>query len=241
MRFEGKSVLITGGARGIGRAIGEAFAAEGGSVCVTDLDAPDDLPAGFTFYAADVTDPARAVEVCDDIEQRFGQLHVLINNAGIVRDKLLVMMEPEDWQVVLRINLMGMFNYGKAAGVKMMRKRYGRIVNISSIASIRGGRGQTNYAAAKGGVNAFTRGLALELAKRKVTVNAVAPGMIETKMSEQVRNLAGDQILAAIPAKRYGQVADVASAVLFLASDEASYITGQVLCVDGGMTVGFSF
>lgn len=241
MRFEGQNVLITGGARGIGRGIGEAFAAEGAAVCVTDLDDPGDLPAGFTFFTADVTDPARAIEVCDQVEQQFGQLHVLVNNAGIVRDKLLVMMEPADWELVLQINLMGMFNYGKAAATKMMRKRYGRIVNISSIASVRGGRGQTNYAAAKGGANALTRGLALELAKRKITVNAVAPGMIATKMSEQVRNLAGDQILAGIPVKRYGQVADIANAVLFFASPAADYITGQVLCVDGGMTVGFSF
>jgi 3-oxoacyl-[acyl-carrier protein] reductase len=241
MRFDGQTVLITGGARGIGRAIGEAFAAEGARICVTDLSDPGDLPAGFTFYQADVTDAARAMEICDQIEETFGQLHVLVNNAGIVRDKLLVMMEPADWELVIRINLMGMFNYGKAAATKMMRKRYGRIVNISSIASIRGGRGQTNYAAAKGGANAFTRGLALEMAKRQITVNAVAPGMIETKMSEQVRNLAGDQILAGIPLKRYGQVSDIANAVLFLASDAAAYITGQVLCVDGGMTVGFNF
>lgn len=241
MRFDGKTVLITGGARGIGRGIGEAFMAEGANVCVTDLDDPGDMPDGFTLYEADVTDPDRAMEICDQIEEKFGQLHILINNAGIVRDKLLVMMEPADWELVIKINLMGMFNYGKAAGTKMMRKRYGRIVNISSIASVRGGRGQTNYAAAKGGANAFTRGLALELAKRNVTVNAVAPGMIETKMSEQVRNLAGDLILKGIPVKRYGQVADIANAVLFLASEEASYITGQVLCVDGGMTVGFNF
>jgi len=158
-----------------------------------------------------------------------------VNNAGIVRDNLLLGMEEDEWSAVLATNLGGVFHCCQAAAKLMVRQRRGRIVNISSVSGERPGRGQVNYAAAKGGVNALTKALAQELAPRNITVNAVAPGMIETEMSERVRSLAGEQILAAIALRRYGQPEEVAAAVAFFLAPEAGYITGQILNVDGGL------
>lgn len=240
-----KSVLITGGSRGIGRTLVENFAAAGARVYFTyaaNAGAAQDLAGslhgqGFTVQAlqADVRDPTACADIIELIGKEHGQLDVLVNNAGIVRDGLIMTMDDQDWQDVLATNLTGAFNCIRPAAKLMMRRRQGVIVNMSSVAATRPGRGHANYAASKGGLEAMTKALAVELAPRNIRVNGVAPGMIETDMSKDVRQLAGDQVLAKILLKRYGQPQDVANAVLFLASDLAAYITGTVLAVDGGI------
>ncbi|MGH7129966.1 MAG: 3-oxoacyl-ACP reductase FabG, partial [Planctomycetaceae bacterium] len=169
---------------------------------------------------------------------RWGKLDILVNNAGVIRDTLLATMSPEQWHEVIDTNLSSVYNFCQAVCRTMMSARYGRIVNLSSVAAEFGNAGQANYAASKGGIEGFTRCFATEIARRGVTVNAVAPGFIETDMTEAVRNAAGDEIKKRIPTRRLGKPEDVAAAVLFFASDEASYITGQVLRIDGGLTLG---
>ena len=247
-RLAGKTALVTGGSRGIGRGIALRLAAEGAKVAVTfhtGKDAADAVvaeiaAAGGSGWAwqADAADLGRAKGIVDLAVETWGQLDILVNNAGIIRDKLVIQMEDADWQDVIATNLTGAFGYCRAAATAMMRKRTGSIVNISSVAALHSNKGQANYAAAKAGLEALTRTLAAEMAGRKVRVNAVAPGFIETDMTRAVRTVAGDKILAAIPLKRYGAAADIAAATAFLASDDASYVTGQVLTVDGGLSVG---
>jgi 3-oxoacyl-[acyl-carrier protein] reductase len=186
----------------------------------------------------DVGQLERAGEIVEKIVQEWGKLDILVNNAGVIRDGLAIRMSDEDWTTVIQTNLSGTFAYCRAAAQAMMAKRTGSIVNMSSVAAQHSNKGQANYAAAKAGVEALTRTLAAEMASRKVRVNAVAPGFIETDMTTAVRNAAGEKILAAIPLKRYGKVEDIAAAVTFLASDDSSYITGQVLTVDGGLSLG---
>jgi len=248
MRLSGKTALISGGSRGIGRACVAAMAAEGATVAFLyhrNQQAAESLVAelaakGHTVEAhqADVRDAARAAHIVDDLFERWEHLDILVNSAGIVMDGLLGAMTPEQWRDVIDTNLGGTYNYCKAVTQPMMMQRHGSIVNLSSTASEFASRGQVNYAASKGGIDGLTRCLAKELAPRKVRVNAVAPGMIETDMSEAVRSLAGDQVKKAIPLKRIGQPEEVARVVVFLASDEASYITGQVIRVDGGLSLG---
>ena len=240
----GKSVLVTGGSRGIGRAIVELFAAEGADVTFlfrADTDATHEVVeaarhAGHLVTAeqADVRDRSACAGAVDRMIERCGRIDVLVNNAGIIRDNLLGLLTPEDVQTVLETNVAGVFNVTHAAVPHMITRRAGRIINISSVSSDKGGRGQTNYAASKGAINALTRALAAELAPRKITVNAVAPGVIETDMSQAVRDLAGDEVKSRILLRRFGSPREVAFAVWFLASSLADYITGQVLCVDGG-------
>ncbi len=170
--------------------------------------------------------------------EKWEKLDILVNNAGVIRDTLLAMMSAEQWQEVIDTNLTGTFNFCQSVTRSMMSARYGRIINMSSVAARVGNPGQSNYAASKGGVEGFTRCFAAEVARRGITVNAVAPGFIETDMTEAVRNAAGDQIKKRIPARRLGQPDDIAHAVLFLAEEESSYITGQILTVDGGLTLG---
>ena len=240
----GKLALVTGGSRGIGRAIVERLAGDGVDVVffyrdntVAAREVVDAITAAGGKAEAmqfDVSD-ANAVSVAvDQLIASRGRIDVLVNNAGIVRDNLLALLDDADIRSVLDTNIGGVFNLTRAVVPHMISKRSGRIVNLSSVAAEKGGRGQSNYAASKGAINAFTRAMAVELASRKITVNCVAPGVIETEMSQQVRDLAGDDVKARILLRRYGQAQDVAHAVWFLASRFADYITGEVLHVDGG-------
>jgi 3-oxoacyl-[acyl-carrier protein] reductase len=248
MRLKEQVALVTGGSRGIGRAIVKALAHEGARVAFVyrgSQSAADSLQKelaqeGGTILAlqADVAKVEDAERCVQAVEKQWGRIDILVNNAGIIRDDLFVRMEAEAWTSVLQTNLGGVYNFCKAAAYAMMKQRRGRIINISSVAADHHNPGQTNYAASKGAINAFTRALAVELASRNVTVNAVAPGFIETDMSEAVRNKAGDLIKKMIPMRRLGQPEDIAQAVVFLASEAASYLTGQIITVDGGLTLG---
>ena len=240
----GKSVLVTGGSRGIGRAIVELFAGEGAHVSFFyrgNAQAAQDVVARMrdagrevVAEAVDVTDAAACQAAVERLAERTERIDVLVNNAGVIRDNPLAALEDDDIRTVLDTNIGGVFNVTRAVVPYMVMQRAGAIVNVSSVAGEKGGRGQTNYAASKGAVNAFTRALAVELAPRKIRVNAVAPGVIDTEMSKDVREMAGDEAKARILMKRYGTAQDVAYGVWFLASDYASYVTGQVFHIDGG-------
>lgn len=244
-RLQGKLALVTGGSRGIGRAVALRLAQEGARVAVNyraNAGAAEEVVAAITAgggqgqaFAGDVSQPEAAKALVEGVAQEFGRLDILVNNAGMVRDGLLLTMDDPQWRQVLATNLDGVFYCCRTAARIMLRQRYGRIVNMSSVAGDTPNRGQVNYAASKGGVNALTKALAQELASKNITVNAVAPGMIETEMSQEVRELAGPEILKHIALKRYGKPEDIAAAVAFLASPDADYITGQVLRVDGGL------
>ena len=248
MRFEGKTAIVTGGSRGIGRACVARLASEGATVALiyqSRRQAAEEVvaqlsgaPGKVRIFQADVREFARAHEIVDALFEEWGRIDVLINSAGIVHDGLLGAMTQEQWRDVIDTNLGGTFNYCHAVTQPMMMMRRGSIVNLSSTAAEFAARGQTNYAASKGGIDGLTHALAKELAPRNVRVNAVAPGMIETDMSQVVRGIAGDQIKKMIPLKRIGQPEEVAATAIFLASDDAAYVTGQVLRVDGGLSLG---
>ena len=240
----GKTIIVTGGSRGIGRSIVELFAADGAQVVFfyrgNAAAATEVLEAGraagrkIVAEQVDVTDDAACAAAVERTVERCGSIDVLVNNAGVIRDNLLALLEVEDVRVVLDTNVGGVFNVTRAVVPHMISRRAGRIVNVSSVAGEKGGRGQTNYAASKGAINALTRALAVELAPRRINVNCVAPGVIETEMTQEIRERAGDEVKARILLRRFGQPRDVAHAVWFLASKYADYITGQVLHVDGG-------
>lgn len=240
--LEGKTAIVTGGSRGIGRAIVERLAGSGMRVFFTyasDQEAAKSVveacPAGqVTAEKVDVRDSQACQAFAESVFEQTGSIHTLVNNAGVIRDNLLAALEDQDLDVVFDTNINGVFRMCRAVLPMMSSKRQGRIINISSVSGEKGGRGQTNYAASKGAINAFTRSLAVEAGRRGILVNAVAPGVIETEMSKQVRELAGEEILCNIVLKRYGRPEEIAHAVWFLASDFSSYITGQVLTVDGG-------
>ncbi len=240
--LNGGVAIVTGGSRGIGRAIVEILAASGMEVIFTYRDntaAANEVVSAnpgkkISAEKVDVRDSAACAAFVEKIADRAGKIDLLVNNAGVVRDNLLAMLADDDVKAVLDTNVTGTFNMTRAVAPFMISKRRGKIINISSVSGEKGGRGQTNYAASKGAINAFTKSLAVELAPRNITVNAVAPGVIETEMSRPVRELAGDQIQARILLKRIGQPEDVANAVWFLSSRFADYITGEILHVDGG-------
>ena len=238
----GAVAVVTGGSRGLGRAIVQVLTAAGLEVVFTYREnaaaaaaVTSACPgAKITAEAVDVRDAAACAAFAEKAFDRTGRIDVLVNNAGVIRDNPLGALEPDDVRVVLETNVEGTFNMTRAVVPFMISQRRGKIVNISSVSGEKGGRGQTNYAASKGAINAFTRALAVEVAPRGITVNAVAPGVIETEMSRAVRDLAGDQIKSRILLRRFGQPEEVAHAVCFLSSRYADYITGQVLHVDGG-------
>lgn len=247
-RLEGRVVLVTGASRGIGAAIAKAAAEEGARVIVNyarSADAASEVVRAINesggeahLQRADVGNGEAVNAMVDAILEKYGALDVLVNNAGVTRDNLVAVMADEEWDEVLRINAGGVFRLCRAVARPMMARKRGRIVNISSVAGTKGGKGQANYAASKGAIEAFTRALAVELAPKGINVNAIAPGVIVTEMSAFVREAAGDEVLSKILMKRYGNPEDVARAVVFLASDDAAYITGVTLPVDGGFKMG---
>lgn len=240
--LSGGIAIVTGGSRGIGRAIVELLASSGMDVTFTyrqNATAADEVLGtgqGLKISAAplDVGDASACAALVEKVVDRTGRIDLLVNNAGVIRDNPLPLIEEEDLRVVLDTNVTGTFNMARAVAPHMISQRQGKIINISSVAGEKGGRGQTNYAASKGAVNAFTRSLAVELAPRGITVNAVAPGVIDTEMSREVRERAAEAVLARILLRRIGRPVDVAYAVWYLASRYADYITGEILHVDGG-------
>jgi 3-oxoacyl-[acyl-carrier protein] reductase len=245
--LKGKAALVTGGARGIGREISLAFAQAGAEVVVnynksgeqaeTLLREIGQQGGRAEAFQADISIPEAIQALFERIRKKFSRLDILVNNAGVIRDNLLLSTELSDWDKVLDLNLRGAFLCTRHAAELMLVNHSGKIINIASTGAIKGGRGQTNYAASKGGLVAFTRACAVELGGKGIQVNAVLPGMIVTPMSSRVRKRAGEDILANIPSGRFGEPKDVASLVLFLASGLSDYITGQAIAVDGGLSV----
>ena len=247
MKLEGKIAVVTGGSRGIGFATCKKLASEGATIIITDIcDSEvavpaikelEDMGAKAKFYQSDVSDFASATETVNAIIEEFGGLDILVNNAGIVRDKLMLKMDEQDFDAVININLKGTYNMIKATYKHFMKQRSGRIISLASVVGIMGNAGQANYSASKAGIIGLTKSVAKELGGRNVTVNAIAPGYIVTDMTDALSDKAKEAIDSGIPMKRRGTPEDVANAICFLASDDASYITGEVLRVDGGMAM----
>lgn len=235
--------LVTGGATGIGAAIVRRYVQAGVHVAICDVDEESgeklaaEIGDSARFFRLDIADEKQVNDVVERIYGDFSRIDFLINNAGINNDKLLIRMSKDDWDRVVQVNLTGTFLVTKAVVKHMMKQRYGRIVNIASVIGLIGNFGQSNYAASKAGIVAFTKSCAKEFSRRNINVNAIAPGFIETRMTDGIPEEIKQTYLKLIPLGRFGQPADVANLVFFLTSDEASYITGQTLCVDGGMVM----
>lgn len=247
MLLTGKTAIVTGGSRGIGRAVSLLFAKEGANVAIVyagNTTAAEEtkqqveaLGAAAAIFQCDVADEQAVTAMVKAVKDQFGSIDILVNNAGITRDGLLMRMKEADWQAVLNTNLSGAYHCTKAVTKQMMKQRHGAIVNLSSVVGETGNAGQANYASAKAGLLGLTKAVAKELASRNIRVNAVAPGFVETDMTAALPDAAKEDMLRSIPLGRAASADDVAKAVLFLASDEAGYITGQVLNVDGGMVM----
>ncbi|HZD60088.1 MAG TPA: 3-oxoacyl-[acyl-carrier-protein] reductase [Anaerolineae bacterium] len=244
MRLDGKIALVTGGNRGIGAAICVRLAKEGATVALTgrDAKAAEDVTSAarsaghdVSFYEADVTNKERMDEIVSAVAKQHGSIDIVVNNAGITRDALFVRMKGEDWNAVIDTNLTGIFNVTQAASKLMLKQKRGSIISVSSVIGLMGNPGQANYAASKAGIIGLTKALAKEFASRSVRVNAIAPGFIVTEMTRKLSEDVRERVLGQIPLGYFGEPEDVAAAVTFLASDDARYITGQVLVVDGGM------
>lgn len=246
MKLQGKVALITGGARGIGREIALLFAKEGADIAICDVNKEiagatqreiEALGRRALSFETDVTVLKQVEEMINIILDNFKHIDILVNNAGITKDNLLLRMSEEDWDRVLAVNLKGVFLCTKAVSKFMVKQRSGNIVNIASIIGIMGNAGQANYAASKGGIISFTKSIAKELASRNINANAVAPGFIQTAMTDKLNQEQKSAMQANIPLHRLGEALDVANACLFLASADAAYITGQTLVVDGGISM----
>ena len=239
----GKTALVTGSTRGIGREIAAVLAACGAKVAVAGRDqakaaeVATAIGGGARGFGADMSDGAQVTKLVEEVEAAFGSLDILVNNAGLTRDNLLIRIKDEDWDAVLDANLKGAFAAIRAATRGMMKRRWGRIINISSVVGITGNKGQASYAASKAGMLGLTKAVAQELASRNILVNAIAPGFIETEMTAALSGEQRAALAERIPLARLGTPTDVANAVAFLASEHAAYITGQVLVVDGGMVM----
>jgi len=244
MTFKDKSVIVTGASSGIGKAIAMRFAKEGAFVALiarsedrlkANIEEIEKFGGKAIYYTADVRDLQRAQEIVKDFHQKAGRIDILVNNAGATRDKFLIQMKEEDFAEIVDINLKGTFNFSKAVSRIMLRQKEGVIINISSVVGITGNPGQANYAASKAGIIAFTKSLAKELGSRNIRVVAVAPGFVETRMTEGLPEDVKKAYLETIALRKFGTPEDIAGVVAFLASEDASYISGQVIVVDGGM------
>jgi 3-oxoacyl-[acyl-carrier protein] reductase len=245
MEFENRVAIITGGRRGIGRAIACILAERGSHIVIADRQEDEAIEAAEEITSdcgqrtisipTDVSDHQAAQQLIDKTLQEFGRIDILVNNAGVTRDTLILRMTEADWDFVLNINLKGAWNCCKAAIRPMMKQRYGRIINISSVSGLAGQAGQTNYSASKAGLIGMSKALAREVASRGITVNVVAPGFVPTALTDNLPQELKDTMMQMIPLGRWGEPEEVAKAVAFFASDDAAYITGQVLSVDGGM------
>lgn len=244
MEFKGQVALVTGSARGIGKAIAEGLAHKGVDVIIADVNLDEAINTSREIanwgvrsqaFRLDVSRSEEVKKVFEDIQKNFGRLDIIVNNAGITRDGLLLRMKEEDWDLVININLKGAFLCSKEAVRMMSKQRYGRIVNIASVVAFMGNPGQVNYSASKAGIVGLTKTIAKEYASRGITANAVAPGFIMTAMTEALPEEVKEEMKRAIPMARFGTVEDVAKAVIFLSSPESGYITGQVIHVNGGM------
>ncbi|MBN1384098.1 MAG: 3-oxoacyl-[acyl-carrier-protein] reductase [Elusimicrobia bacterium] len=244
-KLKDKVAIITGGAQGIGRAIAEKLADEGAKIAIVDVqeeiakntadEISKDKDVESLALKIDVSSFQETEGMTKKVVEKFGKIDIIVNNAGITRDNLLIRMTDEEWDKVIAINLKGVFNCSKAAAKIMMKQRCGKIVNISSVVGLMGNAGQVNYSASKGGVIALTKTLARELASRNINVNAIAPGFIKTAMTDKLSDEAKQKLIALIPLSRLGEPQDVANLVAFLCTEESSYITGEVISVNGGM------
>ena len=245
VNLSGQTAIVTGASRGIGKAIALELGKAGAQVaCVArnqeklqaTVDQIQESGGTAAVYLCDVTESSAVTQVIEDVIENWGQLDILVNNAGITRDTLIPRMSDEDWDSVLTVNLRSVFLFTRSVSMPMMRRRSGRIINISSVSGIMGNPGQANYSASKAGIIGMTQTVARELASRKVTVNAICPGFIATEMTEALGPAVQEEVKKRVPARRLGQAEEIADAVLYLASQSAAYITGQVLTVDGGLT-----